>query len=209
MKKTVKIILITLGILIVVLLVDSIQALVFDNSPLFRYRVYYNGGEWNYRDKGLLVDTVCGTNGQKDTVLKGFSPSIADDTYDEAYKKNEVLDIAKLNEMYPEFFNISTDGGLTVYVWQMAKDDYRCYLTNKIIDTLTDQSFLFEKGARHSEMKVILSSYDLKKEDVDIHLITNPISSFFPDWDIIEQGEDKNEKIDSYINRIREMLFNQ
>ena len=145
-----------------------------------------------------------------DTAIADHNKSASNDgAYDEAYKKNELLDIAKLKEIYPEFFNISTDGGLTVYVWQMAKDDYRCYLTNKSIDALTDQSFLFEKGARLSEMKVILSSYGLKKENVDIQLITNSISSYFPDWEIIEQGEDKNEKIDSYTNRIREMLFNQ
>ncbi|MBR7133318.1 MAG: hypothetical protein IKD04_07270 [Clostridia bacterium] len=88
MKKYVKRIILILTILIFILLIDTAQALVFNNSPLFRVREYYNGGDLNYRDKGLLVDTWCGTNGNKDTVIKGFSYSISDDTYDDINKGN-------------------------------------------------------------------------------------------------------------------------
>lgn len=86
MKKSVKTVLIVLGILIALVLIDTIQAFAFDNSPVLKKREYYNGGDLYYKDTGLLVDTYCGTNGNKDTVMKGFSYSISDDTYDEIIK---------------------------------------------------------------------------------------------------------------------------
>ena len=88
MKKTIKIAVIAFVALIALFVIDTVQALAFDSSPLIKVREYYNGGNINYRDKGLLVDTWCGTNGKKDTVIKGFSYSLSDDTYDEAYKSN-------------------------------------------------------------------------------------------------------------------------
>lgn len=72
MKK----VLIIIGIIIGIVLIDSIQALVFDNNPLLKIREYYNGGDLYYKDKGILVDTYCGTNGIKDTTIKGFSYSL-------------------------------------------------------------------------------------------------------------------------------------
>lgn len=100
MKKHVKKIILILGLLIFILLIDTAQALVFDNSPLFKVREYYNGGDLNYRDKGLLVDTWCGTNGNKDTVIKGFSYSISDDTYDDINKENQKqLTLDKIAEL--------------------------------------------------------------------------------------------------------------
>ena len=86
MKKTVKKILVVLGILIALVLIDTVQAFTFDNSPILKIRKYYNGGDLNYKDVGLFVDTYCGTNGNKDTVIKGFSYSISDDTFDYLYK---------------------------------------------------------------------------------------------------------------------------
>lgn len=96
MKKVIKKASIVIGIVVAVLVLDSIQALVFDNSPLIKVRKYYDGGDLHYKDGGLLVETFCGTNGKKDTVIKGFSYSLSDDTYDEEYKNrkpNKLFDI--------------------------------------------------------------------------------------------------------------------
>ena len=42
----------------------------------------------------------------------------------ERYSFSEVKRIIEnLKEKYPEFFGVSTDGGLTVYVWEMAKEN--------------------------------------------------------------------------------------
>lgn len=84
MKK--KIIIIIVSIIGIILL-DSVQALIFDNSPIIKVRELYNGGDFNYKDKGILVDTYCGINGNKDTVIKGFSYSILSDSSDAIYKE--------------------------------------------------------------------------------------------------------------------------
>lgn len=96
MKKVIKKVAIIIGIVVAVLVLDSIQALIFDNSPLIKVRKYYDGSDLHYKDGGLLVETYCGTNGNKDTVIKGFSYSLSDDTYDEEYKNrktNKLFDI--------------------------------------------------------------------------------------------------------------------
>ncbi len=101
MKNNSKKILIVIGILICVIILDSLQAMVFDNNPLIKIREYYNGGTLNYKDKGILVDTYCGTNGIKDTVIKGTSrPLSYDDKYtvvDETIGK-ENLTLAEAEE---------------------------------------------------------------------------------------------------------------
>lgn len=91
---------------------------------------------------------------------------------------SEQLDISLLREKYPQFFDLSTDGGLTVYIWQMAKYNYSCYLINSSLDAVTDQSFAFTEGASISEMRAILSTYDIDRNDVTLRPCSNPISSY-------------------------------
>jgi len=79
MKKYIKNCLIIVGVIVAIIILDTIIALKFDTSPFIRIREYYNGGNLNYKDKGILVDSYCGTNGIKDTVIKGFSYSLAYD----------------------------------------------------------------------------------------------------------------------------------
>lgn len=70
MKKSVKIFLIILGILLVLLLIDTVQAKLFNNTPFFWFVEYYNGGYLYQKDKGILVNTYTCTNGRKQTVFK-------------------------------------------------------------------------------------------------------------------------------------------
>ena len=72
MKKK---ILIVIVVIVGIVLVDSIQALVYDTNPIIKIKEYYNGGDLNYKSKGLLVDTINCSNGNRDTVIKGFSYS--------------------------------------------------------------------------------------------------------------------------------------
>lgn len=88
-------------------------------------------------------------------------------------------DTNKLRLKYPQFFDVSTDGGLTVYVWQMAENNYRCHLANTALEALSDNSFIYTTGATIEEMKLILSTYDIDREDITIQPITNPISSYY------------------------------
>ena len=65
MKK----ILIVLGIIIGIILLDSIQALAFDNNPIIGIQTK------NMKKVGILVETHHCGNGKRDTVIKGFSYS--------------------------------------------------------------------------------------------------------------------------------------
>lgn len=53
MNKNVKKILIVVGIVLIVLIIDSLQALIFNNSPIIKFRDELKDG---YVDKGVLVN---------------------------------------------------------------------------------------------------------------------------------------------------------
>ena len=97
--------------------------------------------------------------------------------------------IEELKVKYPQFFNVSTDGGLTVYIWQMSKNNFQCYLINRSIDTLADQSFAFEVGATIAEMRTILTSYDIAQKDIVLHPVNNPLSSYL--YEITDEYREK------------------
>ena len=106
------------------------------------------------------------------------------------------ISIEELKNNYPEFFNLSTDGGLTVYIWQMSENNYRCYLTNTHIDATSDESFAFEKGATMEEMRAILSTYDIDRKDITIRTEVNLLSSYYYKID------------DEYRARVKELFWN-
>lgn len=71
MKKFLKMFLIVIVVIVAIILLDSIQALVFDNNPIIGIQTR------NMKKVGILVDTYHFGNGKHDTVIKGFSPSSA------------------------------------------------------------------------------------------------------------------------------------
>lgn len=104
MKNKIKKIILVILIIFAVCLLDSIIALVFDRSPLIKIREYYNGGDLNYKDKGIFVDTYCGTNGIKDTTIKGFSYSLSYDSDYEIVDKTKNWEDFACNETLEEIF---------------------------------------------------------------------------------------------------------
>ena len=70
MKKGIKIFLIIFVILVIAILVDTIQAKVFDNRPLIKITENYNGGNVYQKDNGIFVYTYVFTNGEKVTVFR-------------------------------------------------------------------------------------------------------------------------------------------
>ena len=88
MKKYLKKIFIILGFIILIIFLDTFQALVFNNSPIFKIRIQ-NEGSLTFIDHGLLVDTYHCKNNKKDTVLKGFSYSCSIDA------DYEIIDTSK------------------------------------------------------------------------------------------------------------------
>ncbi len=56
MKKTLKVFLIIIGVLVGIVALDTLQAKIFNNSPLFKIRETIYGDDAYYVDKGLLVN---------------------------------------------------------------------------------------------------------------------------------------------------------
>ena len=70
MKKVIKVFLIIFFVLVIIVLVDTIQAKVFDNNALIKIRYNLDGGNVDYVDKGIFVYTYVFTNGKKVTVFR-------------------------------------------------------------------------------------------------------------------------------------------
>ena len=71
MKKGLKITLIVLGVLVGIIAIDTIQAVVFNNSPLLKIRDNLDGGTLDYIDKGIFVNHYHCNNNEKVTTWKG------------------------------------------------------------------------------------------------------------------------------------------
>ena len=71
MKKGLKITLIILGVLVGIVALDTLQAKVFDNSPLLKIRDNFDGGTLDYIDKGIFVDHYHCNNNEDVTTWKG------------------------------------------------------------------------------------------------------------------------------------------
>lgn len=120
MKQSIKKILIVIGVIIGIILLDSIQALVFDNNPIIKIKEYYNGGDLNYKSKVILVDTYNCTNGKKDTKLKGFGAGcpINSKNYTLIDKTKDIKDFM-CAEALEEFYE---DNNYTYY-WDCMKNE--------------------------------------------------------------------------------------
>jgi hypothetical protein len=86
----------------------------------------------------------------------------------------EPFDDSELREKFSEYYAIRNDmKGVEVYIWEIADGEYRCGAmegTNryKQPDELTS---LTKNGATIEEMKIILSSCDISREDVHVELL--------------------------------------
>ena len=70
MKKGLGVSFIVLGVLVGIVVLDTLQAKIFDNSPLLKIRENLDGGSTDYIDKGLLVNHYHCNNNEKVTTWK-------------------------------------------------------------------------------------------------------------------------------------------
>ena len=103
--------------------------------------------------------------------------------------------IGQLKEKYPQFFNVSTDGGLTVYVWQMSKDNYSCYLANTSMEAISDNSFAYDVGTTIAEMRAILTTHNIDQKEITVQPVINPLSSYYYEID------------DTYRAKVKELFW--
>ena len=113
----------------------------------------------------------------------------------ELENNNASANLSQLKEKYPQFFNVSTDGGLTVYIWQMSKDNYSCHLANTSMEAISDNSFAYDIGTTIPEMRAILTTYDIDQKDITVQPVINPLSSYYYEID------------DAYRAKIKELFW--
>ncbi len=94
------------------------------------------------------------------------------------FQLSEAAPLEALRASYPEFFGLNTDSGLTVYVWQMSKNGYCCHLASGAPSDSLSQEFTLNPAASISEMQMILSTYNISREQVRLEPITCFVSSY-------------------------------
>ncbi len=101
---------------------------------------------------------------------------------------SDTIPLTSLNELkkkYPHFFGLSTDGGLTVYIWQMAAGSYRCSLISRkdAATPSTSTISIHASSATLDEMRIIVADYRVNKgvdkSNINIRAIRMPISSYY------------------------------
>ncbi len=90
----------------------------------------------------------------------------------------EGIEIENLKRKFPEYFDLPTENGLEVYIWQLAVNHYSCGLL-----PIKDSDYSMEelwnlKGTSMEQMRMILSTYNLYETNVKITPFANPISSY-------------------------------
>lgn len=150
MKKSLKIIFLIIGIIALLTLLDSVQALLLSRSPIIRYHYLVNGSSTiKVVDKGILVNTYYCNNGNVVSVFKGFDYSCITDnpsyTIEDTTKKDKdfVCPLA-LEEIYQDDDN-------TYYL--------PCVKGTKIIVTYKDGST--------EDIKVALAKGNIAITDLD------------------------------------------
>ncbi len=138
----------------------------------------------------------------RDGIITYMKPEINDVVSMEVLMSGEPnnMGIDELRAKHPEFFGLPTEKGLEVYVWQMAPASYTFALmpvteNEKTFDELIKMGL--NGGVSASEMRLILSAYDVPESKVFIIPYQNPISSYVGEHD------------DSYVDNIRKMLFTE
>lgn len=87
--------------------------------------------------------------------------------------------LAALREKYPEYFDLPTNNGLEVYVWQMSQESYYWgLLPGRAVDYY-ETTLLDLKGASLEEICAIVASYNLDSNQITVHPFLMPYSSYY------------------------------
>lgn len=94
------------------------------------------------------------------------------------------VDVDKLKEKFPNYFDLSTTKGLVVYVWQMAEGSYSCgLLSGKNLGYTQEELWdLHKTSATLDEMRAIVADYivngGVPRNSITIQAIVMPHSSY-------------------------------
>ena len=117
MKKDVKIFLMILAVLIIIILVDTAQAKVFNNRPLIKITENYNVGSVYQKDKGLFVYTYIFSNRIKKTVFRWekYAPPV-EETIDLQNNNTNLIDTTSDENTYKNEVDKNMENVINIYV---------------------------------------------------------------------------------------------
>ena len=124
---------------------------------------------------------------------------------------DESSTLESLKRSVPEYFNLNHSNGLDVYVWQMAKDHYSFGLLphSETQREWISAELMNLKGISVKDMRLILNTYGLARDDIHVIPWQNPLSSYLGDYWIVTNGEDMDQKRSDYVQNLCDMLFAQ
>lgn len=93
----------------------------------------------------------------------------------------------------PGYFGLSTDNGLTVYVWQMAENSYSCGLLPGKTAVWPSEKIWGLSPVSMESMRAIVAAYGLPREEITVLLIGQPASSYL--YEINEQTQAETERL--------------
>ena len=93
-------------------------------------------------------------------------------------KISAVVTPMALREKYPEYYDLPTDKGLELYVWQLAEGAWSCGLMAGTNREKTNDELWNLRAASVREMQEILASYKLPAEEIVVIPIYVPYSSY-------------------------------
>ena len=131
MQKGLKITLIVVGVLVGIIALDTLQAKIFNNSPLLKIRQNLDEGSLDYIDEGLFVNHYHCNNNEKVTTLKGTKFACSEIKQTQKFSKvvqNIFIEFDFLNDWhYEEVKNEKEEFELKIY-----KNSLERYATLKV-----------------------------------------------------------------------------
>lgn len=118
----------------------------------------------------------------------------------------------ELMEKHPGFFGLDASGGLDVLVCQFAPEHYSLALTehSETPRDMTDPKMWNLDGVYAREMKEILATYPVGRDDVHIIPWQNPVSSYIADYFFFTDDKEADaERKQAYTDKILDMLFDE
>lgn len=95
--------------------------------------------------------------------------------------QNTKKEMKKLEEKYPQFFNLDASEGLTVYVTALGLENYRWYLSSNKNPIDPQKIMDFKEFATDHEMLQILFDYDINDAYIEVVTFQHNLSSYL--WD--------------------------
>lgn len=117
--------------------------------------------------------------------LLGCGTKTPESESDIEYEIDNSINVEKLMEQYPEYFELSDFKGIEVYVWQMAEESYRCGIMSGTNRNKTEEEIwkLQEKSLSVDEAKALLNELEIDRNNIIVIPTAQPYSSYLYEID--------------------------